>query len=108
MHILHYPHNRKQINFLIYWSINRYWYPFHSSLISRLRMRRRDLVAESALSNRSPGDAQLSLVGEAGADLAIGCRSISVVEEGNSSETVLLGLNGNFGIGRELGGGEFE
>lgn len=70
-------------------------------------MRRRVLVAESAMSNRSPGEGLCSL-GEAGADLEKGGKSISDAAVGKSRETVLLGLIENLGIGKELGGGELE
>lgn len=71
-------------------------------------MRRRVCVAESVLSDKPPGDGLRSRVGDAGADLAKGGKSISEGEAGRSRETVLLGLTENFGIGKELGGGEFE
>lgn len=71
-------------------------------------MRRRVFVAESAESNRSLGGGLDHLVGEAGADLEMGCISVSESKEGNSSETVLLGPRKNLGKGNELGGGEFE
>lgn len=71
-------------------------------------MRRRVLVAESALSNQSLGEGLRPLVGEAGADFAMGRISISEAKVGKSRETVLLGLMKNFGNGKELGGGEFE
>lgn len=80
----------------------------HSSVISRLRMRRSVLVAESALSNKSLGEALRSLMGEAGADFAMGWKSISEAIVGKSRETVLLGCMENLGMGNELGGGEFE
>lgn len=71
-------------------------------------MRRRVLVAESTVRNRSFVDGLSSLVGEAGADLAVGYTLIPGSETGNSSDTVRFGLIENLGIGRELGGGEFE
>lgn len=80
----------------------------HLSSMLRLRMRRRVSVAKSALSKRSPGEGERSLVGDAGADLACGCISISGEELGRSRDTVLFGLTENLGIGKELGGGEFE
>lgn len=70
-------------------------------------MRRRVLVAESAISNTSLGEGLRSL-GEAGADLEKGGKSISDATVGKSRETVLFGLSENLGIGKELGGGEFE
>lgn len=76
--------------------------------MSRLSIRRRHFVAESSRSNKSPGEGLRSLVGDAGADTAMGRRSIAEAEVGKSSETVLLGFKENFGIGKELGGGEFE
>lgn len=80
----------------------------HSLWISILRMRRSVLVADSALGNRSLLEGLCSLVGDGGADLAIGCILRSGDEPGNSSDTVLFGLTENLGIGKELGGGEFE
>lgn len=93
----------------------------HSSLTSRLRMRRRVFVAESALLKRSIGvifvaaltnrlldEGLRSLVGDAGADFETRCRSNSEIGVGKSSETVLFGQRENLGIGNELGGGEFE
>lgn len=74
----------------------------------RLRMRRSVSVAESALWKISLVKGLCPLVGDAGADLAIGCISTSGPEPGNSSDTVLFGRTENFGIGKELGGGEFE
>lgn len=71
-------------------------------------MRRNVSVAESAPQKISLVKGLRSLVGDAGADLAIGCISTSGAEPGNSSDTVLLGRIENFGIGKELGGGEFE
>jgi hypothetical protein len=82
----------------------------HSSATSRLRMRRRVFVAESALRNKSFIDGLCSLEGEAGADLAVGCTLKSVPWfTGKSRDTVRFGgLIENLGIGKELGGGEFE
>lgn len=60
------------------------------------------------MSNMSLGEGLRSLVGEAGADLATGCKSASEAKVGKSRETVLLGLSENLGMGKELGGGEFE
>ena len=74
----------------------------------RLRMRRNVLVAESALTKKPLLEEEYSLVGEAGADLAVGCISMSGGERGRSRDTVLLGRTENLGIGKELGGGEFE
>lgn len=74
----------------------------------RLRMRHRVLVAESVLPNRSLIEGECSLAGDAGADLASGCILISGEELGRSRDTVLLGRTENLGIGKELGGGEFE
>ena len=84
--------------------------PLHhsSSLMSRLRMRRRVSVAESALWKRSLVEGLRSLVGDAGADFAVGCNLTSGTKPGSSSDTVLFGRIENFGIGKELGGGEFE
>lgn len=65
-------------------------------------------MAESVLTNTIPGEGLCSLVGDAGADLAMGRKLISDAEAGNSRETVLLGLRENLGMGKELGGGEFE
>nr|GLL30696.1 hypothetical protein Itr_chr07CG01270 [Ipomoea trifida] len=74
--------------------------------MSRLRIRRRHFVAESSRSNKSPGEGLRSLVGEAGADTAMGRKSsIAEAEDGSSSETVRLGFKENLGIGNELGGG---
>lgn len=81
---------------------------FHSLLISRLRMRRKVLVADSALRNRSLLEGLCSLVGDEGADFAIGCILRSGDEPGNSRDTVLFDWIENLGIGKELGGGEFE
>lgn len=77
-----------------------------SSSTSRLRMRRSVLVANISL-------VQLlcSLVGDGGADLAIGWWLLSATKsdpDGKSSDTVRFGLSENLGMGRELGGGEFE
>lgn len=72
-------------------------------------MRRRVCVAESVLSDKTPGDGLRSRVGDAGADLAKGGKSMPKGEVvGRSRETVLLGLTENLGMGKELGGGEFE
>lgn len=71
-------------------------------------MQRRVFVAESEVSNRSLGEGLRSLVGKAGADLAIGRKSYLVSERGKSSDTDLLGLIENFGMSEELGGGELE
>lgn len=71
-------------------------------------MRRSIFVADSVLSNISPAERLKPLVGEAGADFAVGCKSISVANLGKSRETVLFGRRVNIGKGRELGGGEFE
>lgn len=71
-------------------------------------MRHRVLVAESALSNRSLVKGECSLAGDAGADLASGRISISGEQLGRSRDTVLFGRTENLGIGKELGGGEFE
>lgn len=71
-------------------------------------MRRSVIVAESEGSHRSLGNGLRSLVGEAGADFAIGRKSILEAEEGKSRETVLLGCSENLGMGKELGGGELE
>lgn len=60
------------------------------------------------MSNRSLGEGLRSLVGEAGADLEIGNKSYSDDIEGNSRDTVLFGFSENLGMGKELGGGEFE
>jgi hypothetical protein len=68
-------------------------------------MRHKSFVANSTL---SVGNELRSLVGEEGADLAIGRKSTEETEELNSSETVLLGRTEKLGIGNELGGGEFE
>ncbi|KAL2530365.1 Zinc ion binding protein [Forsythia ovata] len=73
--------------------------------MSRLRMRRRVLVAESALLNRSLGEGLRPLVGEAGADLAMGGKSNSEAAVCKSSETALFGRSENFGMGKELRGG---
>lgn len=81
---------------------------FHSSLMLRLRMRRRVCVAESAWTKRSLVDGECSLLGDGGADLATGRISNSGEEPGKSRDTVLFGLTENLGIGKELGGGEFE
>ena len=51
------------------------------------------------------GDGLRPLVGEAGADLAIGRILTSDAKVGKSRETVLLGCTENFGKGNELGGG---
>ena len=46
---------------------------------------------------------------EAGADVAMGWKLISVAEdEGRSGKTVLFGRTGNLGMGKELGGGELK
>ena len=83
-----------------------------SSLMLRLRMRHRVLVAESALSSKRSlvkGRSKRSLLGEEGADLATRRISIPGEEEpGRSRDTVLFGRTENLGIGKELGGGEFE
>lgn len=73
-------------------------------------MRRKVFVAESSQRKISLVQLLNSLVGDEGADLAIGWRvlTISGVERGNSSDTVLFGRSENLGIGKELGGGEFE
>lgn len=75
-------------------------------------MRRRVIVAESALRDRSleRGGGLNSLVGELGADLEIGWTETSLLETtlGKSRELVLLGICKNLGTGKELGGGEFE
>lgn len=71
-------------------------------------MRHKVLVAESALAKGSLVEGECSLRGEEGADLATGCNSTSGEEPGRSRDTVLFGLTENFGIGKELGGGEFE
>lgn len=72
-------------------------------------MRHRVLVAESALT-KSLGEVESKspLRGEEGAELATLRISISGQEPGRSRDTVLFGLTENFGIGKELGGGEFE
>lgn len=74
-------------------------------------MRRRVFVADSALRNISLVQPVSPLVGDEGADLAIG-RTISTEVSsaiiGKSSETVRLGRIENLGIGKELGGGELE
>lgn len=71
-------------------------------------MRRRVLVADSAVRKRSLLEGLYSLVGDGGADLASVCILISEAEPGNSSDTVLFGRTENLGMGKELGGGEFE
>jgi hypothetical protein len=73
-------------------------------------MRRKVLVAESALRKISLVELLCSLVGDGGADLAIGwyVLIISGAEQGRLSDTVLFGRIENLGIGKELGGGEFE
>ena len=73
-------------------------------------MRRKVFVAESALRNKSPIHGLCSLEGEAGADLAVGSTLKSVPwDTGKSRDTVRFGgLIENLGIGKELGGGEFE
>jgi hypothetical protein len=73
-------------------------------------MRRKVFVAESALRSKSLIEGLCSLEGEAGADLAFGCTSKSASSDtGKSSDTVRFGgLIENLGIGKELGGGEFE
>lgn len=76
-----------------------------SSAILRLRIRRRFLVAKSV---KSLGEGYGSLVGEGGADLAMACIFITGAEPGKSSETVRFGRIENLGMGKELGGGEFE
>lgn len=53
-------------------------------------------------------DEKESLVGEAGADLGRGGRSIPDDGKGNSKDTLLFWRSENLGIGKELGGGEFE
>lgn len=53
-------------------------------------------------------EGEYSLWGEEGADLATGCIWISGEELCRSRDTVLFGLTEIFGIGKELGGGEFE
>lgn len=80
----------------------------HSSVMSRLRMRHRVLVAESGLLQRSPGNGLCSLDGEAGADFMMKHKSFSRGEVAKSRGTVLLGWKENFGMGKERGGGEFE
>lgn len=65
-------------------------------------------VAESEASHKSFEKGLLTLVGEVGADFAIGRKSILEAEEGKSRETVLLGRRENLGMGKELGGGELE
>ena len=65
-------------------------------------------MAESALAKMSLVEGECSLRGDEGADLATGCSSISGGDRGSSRDTVLFGLTENFGIGNELGGGEFE
>jgi hypothetical protein len=77
-------------------------------LILRFRILRRVSVAESALSKRSLVKSKRSLIREDGADLAMTHNSISGDEPGRSRDTLLLDLIENFGIGNELGGGEFE
>lgn len=73
-------------------------------------MRRRFFVADSSLSRKFPEKGVMrSLVGDEGADLAMEKRlNFGADEEGKSSDTVLLGRDENLGIGKELGGGEFE
>ncbi|WVZ08904.1 hypothetical protein V8G54_022250 [Vigna mungo] len=77
----------------------------HSSSKLRLRMRRKAFVGES---KRSLAHGECSPRGEEGAELACNCNSISGQEPGRSRDTLLFGLTENFGIGNELGGGEFE
>jgi hypothetical protein len=72
-------------------------------------MRQRVLVAESSLTRKSLAKGESSRRGEHGAELAILRNSNSGEDKlGRSRDTVLLGLTENFGIGKELGGGELE
>lgn len=69
-------------------------------------MRRSVFVAESKRPSLAQGEC--SPRGEDGAELARNGISTSRQEPGRSSDTLLLGLTENFGIGNELGGGELE
>jgi hypothetical protein len=76
------------------------------SIKSRLRIRRRCIVAESAL--KTGLSLEWAPVGEDGAELKAGRKSIQEFAEGKSRETVRIGWRENLGMGTELGGGEFE
>ena len=60
------------------------------------------------LRKKSSSDEPDFLVGEEGADLDNGWRVISDGGPGSSREMLRFWRRENFGMGRELGGGEFE